>query len=184
MSGKQGYNNGVTLLDTICDSCLTNKTDYPGMQGRNLKLEDFQDVYPWLEMNTANYGSYSSFSLETFWPSTWFRHEKNATDAIENRSVAYPLVEWGDKNVYGDYQVFLTEIFSDGNQIEGWKNRNFKDLLGVESGYGFWLSTRFIGSNNVDYVDYRASALCPGVSETCVFPQDVWFGIFRQSEGI
>ena len=44
LANHLGYNNGVTLLDTICDTCFTDKTTYPNMKGQNLKLEQVLDV--------------------------------------------------------------------------------------------------------------------------------------------
>lgn len=40
IKGAHGYNNGVTLLDNICDTCFTDKTKYPYSIGHNLKLEE------------------------------------------------------------------------------------------------------------------------------------------------
>ena len=40
LNGDLGYNNSVTLLDKICETCYQNLELYPKMKTRNLKLDD------------------------------------------------------------------------------------------------------------------------------------------------
>ena len=136
-----GYNNGVTLLDNICNTCY--KANFTGISAKNLKIEDLEAV---MEIpKDANYSTqpYPEFTGSA--PYIWRQNESASwEDSKNNRSKAYNLT---------------TETRSSGAMRPWWNTYQqvglpgsiYKDIIG--GGYN-WLSSRYV---------------YPGGSGYCVF---------------
>lgn len=90
--GNKGYENGVTIINEICESCYTNMS-YKGMQARSLNLTDIESV---IDKNKINI-------------------EKIKKEIIDEgkREFGYVRVEintWGRDIEYDEYQ---NEIYAE-----------------------------------------------------------------------
>lgn len=152
--GHYGYNNGVTLIDNICNSCYKN-SNYSGMIARNLKLEDIGEATE-LSYGSSTYRSLNTSSL----PYIWVNNEQN--DEIELQSKAYELTT--KTTVSGGFYTYSrTTSWSlkySGRSTQ-WTNPIYFDMtIGTNSsdknGYSaYWLSTRRVNYNGSAGNQYR-----------------------------
>lgn len=96
--GALGYNNGVTLIDNICNTCYS--ANYDGIKVRNLKIEDIINIAPTANPLNDYYGKIRySYTMKT--PLIWSKYEQGTLNeegkptsneyALNNRSIPYPL---------------------------------------------------------------------------------------------
>lgn len=138
----RGYNNGVTLLDNICDRCYKNSS-YAGIKTQSLRVEDIAKVKNYFGTPSGETNHNYTFSP----PVIWVKYESNSKDdAINNRSIAYELTsEMGysarDGSPYHTVS-YTTDIF---NSL---KNPNYTQLLQAGTTNPYWIATRGVDSSN------------------------------------
>lgn len=95
LRASTGYNNGVTLLDNICDRLFADPITYPGMTGRNLKLSDIANERV---LKTADLSQNTNYNLpgddkgnQKLCPWAEIEDLSNAT-SLYQRSIAYNLL--------------------------------------------------------------------------------------------
>lgn len=142
LRGSLGYNNGVTLLDNICDTCFTDKTSYPNMTGRNLKLEDVLNVLTDTSTRDNDYGK-APYLYSLSCPYVWRQYEMTQIDSMANRSTAYPLTTNGTFTGQS-YQPYHTAWSKNGlERISEWTNSAYLEMvISPASVEKYWLSTR------------------------------------------
>lgn len=137
LTGSRGYNNGVTLLDEICNTCY--KGNFTGISAKNLKVEDLEKV---MEIpKDANYSTqpYPEFTGNA--PYIWRQNESASwTASKNNKSTAYSLTtQTGSKAAMRPwYNTYASVALPAGT---------YKDI--IKRGK-YWLSSRFAypGSSN------------------------------------
>lgn len=179
LQGGKGYNNGVTILDRICNTCYNSS--YPGITARNLKIEDIIDV------TTVN-STLSSYSKQPYEyasvrpPYIWTQNEVNSNDAINNRSIAYELTskEQGSQTTIVPFGTAWYNLNMDVSSA--YINTKYKELI-IDAALNrtYWLSSRcvqpsseqrcyfalqFVGNKGVQYDDIL---LVTSASSTSVY---------------
>lgn len=150
LGGVKGYNNGVTLLDSVCDTCFTDKEMYPGMKGQSLKLEQVLAVASSSATNTRpDYGMKPN-SYCCSYPYIWDTYEKSDTtkgqgakDWETNRSIAYPLTTetTTSSQTYSPYSNYYYNNSMDTSSA--WVNVvYYRMVLDPAQDSRYWLSSR------------------------------------------
>lgn len=162
--GALGYNNGVTLLDEMCEACYTNN-DYEGIKVQNLKVEDIADV--WSEKDREflkNNIDTREIKLDVY-PTVWYENERDVEQWLINKSKTYPLTTSKLET------ATATSLYGVGDRIYreniNWNSDEYLSLLYVDDEC-FWLSTRFFGRTSYRTHGYGAP---PG--------EGLSFGLFR-----
>lgn len=138
-----GYNNGVTLADTICSSCYGNK-HYLGLVARNMKIDDITKITSHENTLVNLYGKQSS-SYTSDYPYVWMQYESNSKeDAINNRSIAYDLTT--EATISSTKEPFYVQWQNtDMKEVSNWSNPIYKELvLDVANENSYFLSSRFV----------------------------------------
>ena len=146
LQGALGYNNGVTLLDTLCDTIFTDKTTYPGSAAQNLKLEQVLAVKASSISNNyaSTYGT-QPYTYEYTYPYTWNAYEKTEANSTTNRSTAYPLTT-NTTTTSQTYSPYFTLWHNTTMKTStAWINSNYYTLvLLTGEPQSYWLSSRFV----------------------------------------
>lgn len=150
INSSQGYNNGVTLLDKICDS-IYGIADSPNIKAQNLKLEDILEIKS--DEITPSAGSqYETvpypFASSRSYPKIWYSNEKGSlNNAKNNRSTAYDLINLEDSRISSTsenpYYTFWGN--SNMNTSEAWINESYYNMI-MEPAQTrtYWLSSRLV----------------------------------------
>lgn len=145
--GARGYNNGVTILDQICDTCFTNKVMYPNMNGQNLKLEQILDVTTSAATNANTIYGEAPRSYKFKYPHIWDQYEKSESESIKNKSIAYPLTENDTLDSNISYTPYSTVWYfeTSWNTASYWKNSEYHKMV-ILPAYdtSYWLSSRSV----------------------------------------
>ena len=162
LQGARGYNNGVTLLDEICDTCFADKTSYTDMIGRNLKLEDVLEVKSDLATNGNSDYMKSTSAYTIAFPYIWYTYEQGYEASQENRSTAYTLTT-EDTFSYKTNRTVYTTCWCNGvswNSAPYWKSTAYFEMVlkPAETSW-YWLSSRFVYNmyNRLDFSLHRVS---------------------------
>lgn len=178
LSKAIGYNNGVTLLDNICNSCYKNSS-YSGMTARNLKVEDVTAITTVTNSAGSTYGT-QPYTYTFTAPYIWTQYEKSSkTNAINNRSTAYSLTTSTTSSSASISPYYALWYNSSMNTTSAYTNAKYKELVtDPASTRTYWLSSRcvspysssncyfglqYVNSSGVDYYNlyryYSGSAL-------------------------
>lgn len=133
LKGNLGYNNGVTLLDNICDKCYTDKTTYPGSKGQNIKLEQLRAVMTSEAKNEEENDKITYFNIN--WPylfesyGSWYS------------SKAYSLTSKHSTSEKKEYGIHFS-VYHNGelNLKKYWKDEY--RMLVFPNSTSYWLSSR------------------------------------------
>ncbi len=142
LSTSLGYNNGVTLLDNICKACYSNSS-YSGLKSQNMKIEDIIEAVT-VENNSKNIYNTAPYTYtDHYFPTLWCNNEKDAGNAINNRSIAYALTN--ETSTQGTYSPFYTAWINRSMNVDtAYSNPKYKELVtDVASSNGHWLSSRY-----------------------------------------
>ena len=94
LRGYNGYNNGVTLLDKICDNVYTDKLTYPGSFAQNIKGEQIHAF-----SSGDPYGSTTISGrvdgVLNVWNAPYVWRYLEVPDPYSTRSIAYELTDKG-----------------------------------------------------------------------------------------
>lgn len=148
-----GYNNGVTLLDNICDTCFTDKAVYSSSKGQNLKLEQVLEVKANNISNIAN-TALGTERIYTFaWPYIWDIYKKTQTNHTNTRSRAYTLTPNSSVSSTSE-EVYSNYWHNNSMNLESaWYNSKYYNLIiPVANAKSYWLSSR--------YVEPKSNTLC------------------------
>ena len=151
-----GYNNGVTLLDNICDTCFTDKTTYANMKGQNLKLEDVLAVKSSSTNNNyaSQYGT-TPYSYTFTYPYIWNQYEKSDTskgqgakDWENNRSTPYDLTT-NTTATSQSYNPYYSLWYNNNmNTSSAWSSpAYFRMVMTPAQSKTYWLSSRYVYPN-------------------------------------
>ena len=130
LAGALGYNNGVTLLDTLCDTVFTNRTSYPFSVAQNLKLEQVLAVKSDSLTNQETRVRCEPPGVVV--PYTWLTYENSQDTTVTNRSKAYALttektVDCGRTMIY--YNKWSNTTSSVGYFSGYWLNSDYFTLI-------------------------------------------------------
>ena len=155
LQNYQGYNNGVTLLDQLCDTCYTNKTSYSGMKGRSLKLSDITAVTTVENGHKDKYGT-RTYQYNFAYPWIWAQYEKSdtsvnqgASDWENNRETAYNLTT--NTTTSSTYNPYYSLWYNGSmNTASAWIHKAYYDMVMTpvktsnSSNNYYWLSSRYV----------------------------------------
>lgn len=139
-----GYNNGVTLLDQLCNTCYSNSS-YNGLTARSLKLEDVLAVTT-VSNSAGSLYETQAYEYEIATPYIWNEYESQTKDiAINHKSIAYELTTNTLTNT-SIYKPYYTLFYNTKmNTISAYKYEKYKDLVtSVASRQTYWLSSRAV----------------------------------------
>lgn len=184
LTGYQGYNNGVYLLDNICKACYANTEKYgSSITAQNLKIEDIESVttYDYKSYNNgvATYGSKleNPYASTSKYPKLWLDHD-NKYPSAEKSSPYGPYTQTeelsGDENtIIHPYMSFWEHTYRTINNE--WKTPIHYQLVirpneAREQYTSYWLSSRSV---------YLANSDCgyglQYVSPSGVFGYDIYY---------
>jgi hypothetical protein len=144
LTGVLGYNNGVTLLDNICNSCYKNSS-YSGITVRNLKVEDVTAITTLSNSSGSSYGT-APYTYTFTAPYIWTTYEKSSwTNAVNNRSTAYSLTTNGASSSASIKPYWTLWYNTSMNTTSAYTNAKYKELVtDPASTRIYWLSSRFV----------------------------------------
>ena len=144
LSSAIGYNNGVTLLDNICNSCYKNSS-YSGITARNLKVEDVTAIATVSNSAGSAYGT-QPYSYTFAAPYIWTTYEKSSrTNAINNRSKAYSLTTSTTSRSTSISPWYTLWYNGSMNTTSAYTNAKYKELVtDPASTRIYWLSSRCV----------------------------------------
>lgn len=146
LQGALMYNNGATLLDTLCDVIFTNKTIYPDSAGQNLKLEQILEVKSSSVSNSAGstYGT-TPYAYNIKCPYIWDTYERSQSGSVNNRSKAYALTT-NTKTERQECRPYYTLWHNDNINISSaWVNSNYYSLvMQPAQSRMYWLSSQYV----------------------------------------
>ena len=148
LTGVRGYNNGVTLLDNICDTVFTDKTTYPNMKGQNLKLEQVLAVTTVTNNYASKYNT-APYSYSFKYPYIWNQYEKSQANSQANRSTAYALTTQDALTSNVSAKPYFTLWYNTSmNTSSAWKNAGyFRMVMTPAQSAVYWLSSRCVYPN-------------------------------------
>ena len=162
LSGAQGYNNGVYILNEICRTCYTD-SNYSGVSVRSMNIRDIEELYD-KGIMTYNYRSYNEYGASLFsinypWPTTWTNWDRSTGIPFMSRSIQPNLIEsnsqtqptsysnpissyWG--HTFADQEGYTN--FSDTYLGEVYPNMIFgpPKNLSVDPSFVYWLASRSV----------------------------------------
>ena len=164
LRGALGYNNGVTLLNNICDSCFTDKTQYPSSTGRSIKLEDIQRcLLPSATNRETNYGTAPYTYEPIVWPYVWKTYETSKNIALTENSKSYTLTanSWTSSGTRGT--PYCNAVSYSNNYDDYWKTINLYQIFDSMSSEGkIWLATRCCTPNSNTSVNFYLQSMSYG----------------------
>ena len=146
LRGADGYNNGVYLLDELCNTLYKGEN----ATAQNLKIEDIQDK---MDLSVWNYNDYTNYG------STYNPRDKN-----------YPLIFSQEKDQVVDGKIGTLGLSEQNSIITGrsiagtckvtytsWRkamaptnyiNQIYYELFHENGRYSYWLSSRCVRANS------------------------------------
>ena len=100
LGGENGYNNGVYLLDELCNTLYKGEN----ATAKNLKIEDIQDK---MDLSYWHYHDYEGYGN---------------VDIQENSGYICPSIFYLEKNQNGNYGEYYLDISEQKSLITGWES--------------------------------------------------------------
>lgn len=140
LKGALGYNNGVTLLDNICEKCYSN-INFSGMVARHLKIEDIKSISSYLDGKGRSSQTFAGQA-----PYLWAQYElSDEPNNHVSEKCALTMRTTVDVTVTKPYVCSWTNDGDTYSSIKG--NTKYLELTRGVTGIS-WLASRYHTSYN------------------------------------
>ena len=168
LSGANGYNNGIEILNTLCNNLYGNSSI--NATARNLSLDDIKDKMDINEWNwedysnsITKYGDTLDYYTNRYYPIRWYQEITGNVDG-KSTNGALGISENGtlisnteDIQLVASNKITPTNTYWVKNNMKttNFKNSIYYELFINKDGTNlnpYWLSSRFTCVDNIDFV--------------------------------
>lgn len=158
----EGYNNGVKLLNDMCNACYSNSS-YSEISVRSLNLADIENITTYDYTSFTNgygykYGAKKSYSSGSA-PNIWYTHDINDQIGLRNiqdRWFSAYASGYG-VNISNIMQTRWQKYYSEENSSSEWINPKYYELLMSPTNDNNFYPTYYLSSRFIDLLGDRCS---------------------------
>ncbi len=186
LQGARGYNNGVYLLNDYCKIMYSNNS--LGSEARSLNIEDIEEKMKILDEETQKkiyenytsdigtvYGTSYTYSTNKWYPLQWKKDNsiineseqtmlteyKTENDAVaqENNVLRVTQTYW-----YLEANDMQSNFISADTRDASKSNSMYYELLCNNGISSYWLASRFVNANDLDFANFGIRNIREGFS--------------------